>query len=308
MRCIRPLKASQSPDGKITFNYNQSIPGMVGFEFECRKCLPCRLNIAREKAIRAYHESSQHEDNIFLTLTYDDDHIGDNVLQYRDFQLFMKKLRLTKPDNYMPFMVTGEYGEKTKRKHWHAIIFNYSPSDATYKYTTDLNYKVFESEKITKLWKKGNCEFGDVSLDSASYVARYSAKKLCHGKDEDHQYHPVHKVSTKRAIGRSWIEKYHEHTFQNGFVVLPNGETAKIPRYYADWCRKNKPELYKYYVTQVREKIMERAEAQQRKEELQYLSDLFNRRWNAPRLETRPKVKLTCLKQKFKRLQENLKL
>ena len=34
-----------------------------------------------------------HENNIFLTLTYDNDHLTSNKLVYLDFQLFMKSLR-----------------------------------------------------------------------------------------------------------------------------------------------------------------------------------------------------------------------
>ena len=130
----------------------------VGFEFECRKCLPCRLNIAREKAIRCIHEARTHENNIFLTLTYDNDHLTSNKLVYLDFQLFMKSLRekvtrgITDPELkkqlYIPFMVTGEYGEKNKRPHWHVILFNYRSKDATYKYTTDQGEKVYDSQVL----------------------------------------------------------------------------------------------------------------------------------------------------------------
>ena len=75
-----------------------------------------------------------------------------------------------------------------------------------------------------------NFEFGSVTLESAGYVARYAAKKLAHGKDDEHDYHPIHRTSCKRAIGRSWIEKYYQHTFDHGLVVLPNGQKSKIPR------------------------------------------------------------------------------
>ena len=49
-------------------------------------------------------------------------------------------------------MVTGEYGEKNKRPHWHVILFNYRPKDATYKYTTDQGEKVYDSQEIQQLW------------------------------------------------------------------------------------------------------------------------------------------------------------
>ena len=130
MRCIRPLKASQNSDGDIVYTSRKSEPGLVGFEFECRKCLACRLNIAREKAVRAVHEAKMHSDNIFLTLTYDEAHLASDRLIYEDFQLFMKRLREKEnrdKEQKITYMVTGEYGDKNKRPHWHALIFNYRP-------------------------------------------------------------------------------------------------------------------------------------------------------------------------------------
>ena len=45
------------------------------------------------------------------------------------------------------------------------------------------------------------------------------------------------------------VDKYEEnkHTFDHGFVVLPNGQKSKIPRYYVDWLKKNHPEKWEKY-------------------------------------------------------------
>lgn len=341
MKCIRPLKASLDLEGNIIFTSKKAERGLQAFEFECRKCLPCRLNGAREKAIRAIHEAKIHEDNIFLTLTYDDEHLRSPKLQYSDFQSFMKRLRssisrernkqnkkkwnikamreLSKEDRRkfyrevgISFMVTGEYGELNKRPHWHALIFNYRPPDAEYKYSTDRGDKVWTSKIIDNLWKHGATEFGTITIDSAGYVARYAAKKLVHGKDDEHDFHPIHKVSTRGGgIGKKWIEKYWQHTFENGFVVLPTGEKARIPRYYEDWFKKTYPEKYVKYLTGIKSEVSKKAEAKARKEEMDYLAELFSRQeknWNAPRALTRAQVQETILKGKFKRLQERLKL
>lgn len=144
----------------------------------------------------------------------------------------------TRDKLYIPYIVTGEYGDKHKRPHWHAILFNYRPLDEKFKYTSDSGHDVFTSEEISKLWKRGNIEYGEVTIDSANYVARYAAKKLVHGNDQDHDYHPLHKTSSRRAIGKTWISQNWKHTFENGFIVLPNGQSSKIPRYYVDWLKK----------------------------------------------------------------------
>lgn len=318
MRCIRPLKASFNSAGDITYSSRKAIPGLVPFEFECRKCLPCRLNIAREKAVRALHEAKMHEDNIFLTATYDDEHLVSPRLIYADFQNFMKSLRekynryVTDPDlkkeRQISYLVTGEYGELNKRPHWHAILFNYAPQDPKKKYTTDLGEIVYESEELTKLWKKGAIEYGSVTIESAGYVARYAAKKLVHGKDQDHDYHPIHKTSSRRAIGRSWIEKYWEYTFKNGHVILPNGTPTKIPRYYVDWLKKHQPDAWLEYVSTVREDIIKKAEKKSRKEEMDHISMILSRKGGTPYPLSRPQVKERILNSKFARLQEKLKL
>lgn len=319
MNCISPIKASFDRSGEITHRSRLAEKGLEPFAFPCRKCLPCRLNISREKAVRCVHEAKMHEDNIFLTLTYNEENLESPYLQYYDFQRFMNTLRknvtrdVTCPDLkkklFIPYMVTGEYGEKNKRPHWHAILFNYRPKDQKYKYTTDLGEKVYESAELTRLWGKGNIEYGSVTMDSAGYVARYAAKKLVHGQDQEHLYHPIHKTSSKRAIGRSWIEKYCKHTFENGFIVLPNGQESKIPRYYVDWCKEHHPELYKHYITKVRPKIQAQAEAKARKEELEFLTQhLSYKGGRGAYPKSKTKVKETILKRKFKRLQENLKL
>lgn len=310
MRCIRPLKARKNINGDIVYTKRPNLEAQTPLEFECRKCLPCRLNLAREKAVRAVHEAKMHDGNIFLTLTYNEESLASERLIYADFQAFMKKLR-HRTDKKITYMVTGEYGDKTKRPHWHAIIFNYYPSDAKYKYSTDLGHKVWTSQEIEECWKKGNHEYGEVTLESAGYVARYAAKKLTHGRDEEHNYHPIHKTSSARAIGRSWIEKYWRHTFENGHVVLPSGEITKIPRYYVDWAKKHHPKLYNYYCTHVLPKIAEGANMKQRKEEIEYFAQLWDRRQKGQKtlnVPTRAKVKETILNQKFKQLQEHNKL
>lgn len=311
MHCIRPLKAGFTSSGDITFSTRNADQSQVGFQLECRKCLPCRLNIAREKAVRCYHQAQMHEDNIFLTLTYNDEHLSSPKLVYQDWQNFAKKLRQEisyETSERISYMVTGEYGDKNKRPHWHAIIFNFSPKDKEYKYRTELGEVVYGSERIARIWGKGLCEFGSVTLESAGYVARYASKKLIHGRDGTHEYDPIHKTSSRRAIGRTWIENHYQHTFGNGFIVLPNGQKSKIPRYYVDWAKKFQPDLWHYYVTKKRPEIQAEMEKIRRREELDYFTQLWTRKHGDPMMQSRNSVKETILNQKFKQLQERLKL
>ncbi|AZL82949.1 replication initiator protein [Apis mellifera associated microvirus 25] len=307
MQCTRPIKASFNYKGEITFSQKDAIQGLIGFSIPCSKCLACRLNRAREKAIRCVHESQMHENNIFLTLTYSDDHLKSPKLQYEDFQLFMKKLR-KHTNNKLSYMVTGEYGEKHKRPHWHAIIFNYSPTDAKHLYTTDNGDRVYSSGAIDNIWGLGKTEFGSVTMDSANYVARYAAKKLTHGEDGTHDFEPIHRTSKLRPIGLSYLEKHYQHIFNHGYIVLPNGEKTGIPRYYSDWFKKNHPEKFLCYISTVKNEITKGAEQKARREELDYVSSCLSYRRPGIRPLTKSKIKETILSRKFKQLQERLKL
>lgn len=318
MQCISPRKLSFDREGNKTYSSRKALPGLLPIIHPCGKCLPCRLLKAKEKAIRCVHEAKMHEKNIFLTLTYNNENLSSPRLVLQDMDLFLKRLRehinreATTDDEKkaltISYMYTGEYGEESKRPHWHIIIFNYEPSDKRFpdhrKHQDDLGNLIWTSDTLTKLWKKGTIEFGAVTFESAGYVARYAAKKLIHGHDQDHDYHPIHNTSKGRAIGRTWIEKHFKHTFENGFVVI-NEKQAKIPRYYVDWAKKHQTKLWKSYVTQTRPIIEKQAELKARREEIEHFNQIFN---GNPLKLTKSQVKHTILKQKFKLLQEKLKL
>lgn len=312
MQCIRPIKAGFDRKGNITFSQKQLDPSIKSFAFPCRKCLSCRLDIAREKAVRCWHESKMHPNNIFLTLTYDDEHLKSPWLQYSDFQNFMWKLRshvnYKNPFNGpIPMMVTGEYGDKNKRPHWHALLFNYRPDDSTYHRTTDRGDKIWTSKTLHELWGCGRLEFGEVTLDSANYTARYAAKKLTHGRDDDHQFHPIHKTSSKHAIGKAWIEKYYEQTFNHGYIVLPNGSKSKIPRFYEDWFKKHHPKKWENYVT-LKLKIMAQSEQRAYDELQEHIKQKSLTDAPGYKVLTTNKLKAKILESKFKILQQRLKL
>ena len=310
MECIRPLRAGWNKAGEVTFNQKDLERGLEGFKLPCRKCIPCLLNMSREKAVRALHEAQTREDSIFLTLTYNDDSLpSDGGLNYPDFQLFMRKLRkqALREGNLerVSYMVTGEFGEETKRPHWHALIFGYRPNDATHQYTNQRGDYVFTSRTIEKLWGHGFINFGQLTLESASYVARYGAKALGHKGNQ--KYKPKHVTSCRPGLGKKWIEKYYQQTFDHGYVYV-NGQKFTIPRYYEDWCKEHQPEVHLKYITGKKQEIIENAEKRQRKEELDYLATVWEREHGAPFVPTRTTVKHKILERKFQRLKEKQSL
>jgi len=226
----------------------------------------------------------------------------------------MKKLRNLQNDPVGVF-VTGEYGEQTKRPHWHAILFNFRPDDLKHKYTSDRGDKVYTSETLTKLWTNGNSELGSVTFESAGYCARYAAKKLVHGHDQNHEFHPISRKSNKHAIGKKWLEQNWRDVFNRGELILlkPDGSSARssIPRYYEKWFKENQPQEWLAYVTQAKLRKSERAQFIADKEKNDWLKNRAERRDRyslSPEPLTANQRRQKILESKFKQLQDHLKL
>lgn len=248
-----------------------------------------------------------HPENSFVTLTYDDQHLGDNKLNYEDFQLFMKRLRKTQ-NQPIGFFCTGEYGDKSKRMHWHAILFNYRPKDAKKRGTTDLGHEVFTSETLDSLWGKGRTEIGSVTFESAGYCARYSAKKLGHGKDSEHEFQPISKKSNKNAIGKKWIEQYFNDVFNIGSVVLRDGTTSSIPRYYEKWLKEHQPDVWHRYISNLKQQKISAAQTRAEAEAHDHQQMLDKMGLDAGGAQTRNEVKHEISKLQLEQLRKNLKI
>lgn len=308
MRCTHPRTVGFLADGKtLAWSQKNRSKEYASFQLPCGKCIECRLQYARDWATRCLHEATLHKKNVFLTLTYNDDHIGDGRLWYRDFQLFMKKLRKKNGDQKLSFIVCGEYGETTKRAHWHAIIFNFFPADAKLHRETHAGEQVYVSETLEKTWGKGHIEIGSVTQQSAGYVARYSAKKLAHGEEAD-LYKPIFKTSGKPAIGARWLEKNYLNVFSYGRLLLPDGTQSSIPRYYTKWLKDHQPGEYLRYISKPKVDAQERAIARAKKEEAAYVKTFYSSDGRIRTPKTRNQTRAELAKIRHEQLQQKLKL
>lgn len=310
MRCTDPRTVGFKSDGKtIAWSPKDYSKQYATFQLPCGQCLDCRLEYARQWAIRCVHEASMYDNNAFITLTYSDENLKSPKLEYRDFQLFAKKLRRTQNEKIGIF-VTGEYGDKTKRPHWHAIIFNWCPKDGKPKYKTERGDQVFHSETLEKTWGHGITEYGSVTFESAGYCARYAAKKLVHGYDRNHDKEPISRKSNQHAIGKKWLEKHWPDVFNFGNIILEDGRPiGSIPRYYEKWLKQHQPTEWQRYVTETKQNKIEKASEKSEQERLQYLRESFaESRISKLPLLTRTKSRIKILDSKFKLLQSKLKL
>lgn len=185
-----------------------------------------------------------HVSNSFVTLTYDDDHHCDS-LDYRDFQLFMRRLR--KKFGKVRFFMCGEYGEEFFRPHFHAILFGvYFDDRVVHSRSADI--VLYRSKVLESLWPFGFSSVGDVTFDSAAYVARYCMKKVTGIRAESHYERcsaatgeiisvkpEFARMSLKPGIGALWFEKYRTEVFGRDGLrsrVVINGVEVSPPRYY----------------------------------------------------------------------------
>jgi len=276
--CTSPRNASYNSDGSINFSKKHYNKELVPFQLPCGKCAECLLERARQWSIRCLHEARSHENNCFITLTYADEKLPpDNKLRYLDFQLFMKRLR-KKYGPEIGFFMCGEYGDQTHRPHYHACLFGLDFEDKKLVRKNDHGDDVWNSEKLTEIWTHGHTEIGSVTQKSAGYVARYILKK------QGHEQKCFQKMSVKNAIGKKWIERHWKDVFVHarGSIILSDGSSSKIPRYYEKWFRENKEEEWLCYIEKIKIVNTKRLEKKAKEEHEIYLSEMRKRKiqWN----------------------------
>lgn len=234
----------------IVFSLSAAHSG-IPVRLPCGQCIGCRLEKSRQWAMRCVHEAHLHKENVFVTLTYDDKHLprGGSLVK-EHLQKFMKRLRFH-ADKYgnkrVRFYACGEYGETTFRPHYHAILFGtdfydkkqYRPGDG------DKQSALYTSKALEFLWPFGQNMIGDVTFDSAAYVARYVMKKQTGKALENGVYErfdirtgeiydcvPEFTVMSRRpGIGLEWFNKFGPHSYRHDAVIM-NGMEVRPPRYY----------------------------------------------------------------------------
>lgn len=272
--CYYPLRAYRDSENNIKFVPSESqsfdinnLGQNTELRLPCGRCLGCRLNHAEGWALRMVHEAQLHEQNAFITLTYDPEHLPeDQSLQYNHVTLFLKKLRkiLDKADIKIKYYYVGEYGEKLTRPHYHIVLFGFDfSSKLRYRgkennfqhWRTKNGNKYYISSLLTDLWGRGHCEIGEVNYNTCMYVAKYVTKKV-NGSLKDAHYTRLNsqtgevctitpeqaRMSRKEAIGRKWLEKFTLDVYPHDHVVT-HGKKLKVPRYYDKWLEKNNPAL-----------------------------------------------------------------
>lgn len=263
MPCLSPLTAyktsQRTKNGKQHLSFNSGdrfvYRDLPPVSLPCGQCVGCRLERSRQWAIRCQHEASLYKQNCFLTLTFNNEHLpADGSLDVRVFQKFMKRLRFEYGEG-IRFYHCGEYGEKYRRPHYHAIIFNFDFPDKKFWKENNGN-PLFRSASLERLWPFGYASIGAVTFQSSAYVARYIMKKI-NGDAADAHYTRVDPntgevtklkpeyttMSRRPGIGRGWFEKFQTDVFPHDFVVS-NNTKMRPPKYYDNLFEVDDPEAF----------------------------------------------------------------
>lgn len=241
MPCYHPQTVYRKDPGPgVSF---VEIPGKTGLPIEipCGRCIGCLLERSRQWSVRIMHEKSMHDENSFLTLTYNDDNVPEDFsLDHCHFQKFMKKLR--KHVKNVSYYMCGEYGEQTKRPHYHVCLFGADFNADRKIYSRNNGNLLYNSDTLNNIWGFGDCIIGDLTIQSAAYVARYVLNKRYNDLYEIvdpetgevfNRKPPYCKMSLNPAIGKRWIEKYHPEVYLNAMDNCYAGQVIqRPPRYY----------------------------------------------------------------------------
>lgn len=253
--CYKPLKAFRSVekhDGsgkpRLTFNPIKAINSALPLHLPCGHCIGCRIDRVDQWATRCHHEAQMHEYNSFITLTYDNHHLPEDYsVSKREWQLFLKRLRELIEPIRIRFFACGEYGTENLRPHYHALIFGYAFPDREFHSTAKGGSRQFTSAILQQAWPYGRALIGDVTVQSAAYVAGYCMGKI-YGDDEVAKRHylrthpisgltvtvqPEFQLQSRRpGIGADWFAKFKGDCFPSDFIVI-DGRQRRVPAFYA---------------------------------------------------------------------------
>lgn len=251
MPCYFPLQGWRSKAGRnkvsgrwpIVFDKSQGYVDLP-VEVPCGKCVGCKIEKIRQWAIRCVFEASMHEDNCFITLTYNNENLPEKgTLVKKDIQTFIKKIRKKyKYKKKIKYFLCGEYGDDMSRPHYHICLFNYDFKDKYFFKKSEKGSMQYKSDTLDRIWKKGFALIGDVNFDSAGYIAKYICKKITDAdikkREEKKKERYGEKIeefvfmSKRPTIGREWYEEFKDDIIRLDRVVLNKDIICKPPKYF----------------------------------------------------------------------------
>nr|QJB20336.1 MAG: replication initiator protein [Microvirus sp.] len=160
MGCLHPIPAWRTAGGVVLREPLERKDDLSHLRLPCGSCLQCRMDKARDWAVRCQLELNEHREYCWTTLTYTDDTLP-LTLRKDHLSGWLKRLRARNPDRTIRFFASGEYGERTQRPHYHAILFGLP-----------------DHPSIQDTWPFGMVRVDPISPAAIAYVAGYTSKKV----------------------------------------------------------------------------------------------------------------------------------
>lgn len=209
--CISPVMIKNEDFIEFRKFSHHSVP--------CGKCYECRMNRGAGWAFRLMQEEKQHSFSSFVTLTYDDSTLpiadcGRSTLVKSDVQKFFKRVR-KRTLNKIKYYACGEYGPRSFRPHYHAIVFSAG------------------TKALVESWDYGHVRIDPVNPATIAYVTGYCNKPQIRFSDDR-----LHEFSLmSKGLGSSYLTPemiaYHKANMAS-YVTLEGGIKKGLPRYYRD--------------------------------------------------------------------------
>lgn len=225
--CLTPIVIKKK-------NTKDSIP------VPCGSCPECRARRASAWSFRLMQEYKVSENAHFITLTYDTNHVpisknGFMDLSRRDLQLFFKRLRksvsskisvLQKANGSrigasrpIRYYAVGEYGGRTKRPHYHIILFN------------------AELKHIQPAWNLGSVHYGEVTIASVGYTLKYISKPgqipMHRNDDRTREFSLMSKGLGLNYVTEK-IKNWHNKAPERMYLTTEDNKKICMPRYYKE--------------------------------------------------------------------------
>lgn len=201
----------------------------------CGKCIACRVNHSVEWSIRLSLEAKQWQHVAFVTLTYSDEFLP-NQLDKKALQLFFKRLRRNLDDRFIRYFSCGEYGDTTHRPHYHAIIFGLDAGNMADRQAVVDSWS-FCDEFMFDMSRGNNSGIVPACASQMRYVAGYCTKKAAAYSVvkayQEQGIQPPFQLSSLH-LGEEVFEKDFDRYISIGGIPM-YGKIRPIP---AAWCRK----------------------------------------------------------------------
>lgn len=172
---------------------------------------------------------------MFVTLTYDDDHLPfDGSIHRSELQDFFKRVRLCLEGRKIRYYAVGEYGSIGQRPHYHALIFGLEwcqecrCCSRVHRRSGKAPVVGSDCELLERCWSFGHVHVGDVTGGSVRYVTGYLGKN--HGEVDFGGREKSFSLMSK-GLGLRWMVDHREDLIRDAHVKH-HGRKIGLPRYY----------------------------------------------------------------------------